>query len=183
LLFCSALSQPVRLCIGLPFGTLDQILSCSSFSSDNYFILRWKAPSLTRKLVCSLQCNHSLVRSLTPNRTLPPHLRLCSLFVASYDSQGLRWKYSNPPPHGVTTSCITAPSCNVRADPTEIVVCFSTRLVLLPLVVMLGWTQQKSQFVSLVVTSLVRFPRVIWDVAPCGSCKARCFRGTCLLHL
>jgi hypothetical protein len=21
-------------------------------------------------------------------------------FVASYDSQGLRWKYSNPPPHG-----------------------------------------------------------------------------------
>jgi hypothetical protein len=25
----------------------------------------------------------------------------CSLFVGSYDSQGLRWKYSNPPPHGV----------------------------------------------------------------------------------
>jgi hypothetical protein len=25
----------------------------------------------------------------------------CSLFVASYDSQGLRWRYSNPPPHGV----------------------------------------------------------------------------------
>jgi hypothetical protein len=28
-------------------------------------------------------------------------MRLCSLFVASYDSQGLRWKYSNQPPHGV----------------------------------------------------------------------------------
>jgi hypothetical protein len=27
-------------------------------------------------------------------------MRLCSLFVASYDSQGLRWRYSNPPPHG-----------------------------------------------------------------------------------
>jgi hypothetical protein len=94
-------SQPVRLDIGPPLGTLDQILSCSSFSSDNYFILRSKAPSLTRKRICSLECNHSLVRSLTPNHNLPPHLRLCSLFVASYDSQGLRWKYSNPPPHGV----------------------------------------------------------------------------------
>jgi hypothetical protein len=93
-------SRPVRLGIGLPFRILDQILSCSSFSSDNYFILRSKASSLTRKRVCSLQCNHSLIRPLTPNHTLPSHLRLCSLFVASYDSQGLRWKYSNPPPHG-----------------------------------------------------------------------------------
>jgi hypothetical protein len=93
-------SQPVRLGIGPPFGTLDQMLSSSSFSSDNYFILSSKASSLTRKRVCSLQCTHSLVRSLTPNHTLSPHLRLCSLFVASYDSQGLRWKYSNPPPHG-----------------------------------------------------------------------------------
>jgi hypothetical protein len=94
-------SQPVRLGSWPPFGTLDQMLSCSSFQSDNYCILRSKAPSLTRKRVCSLQCNHSLVRSLTSNHILPPHLRLCSLFVASYDSQGLRWKYSNPPPHGV----------------------------------------------------------------------------------
>jgi hypothetical protein len=96
-------SQPVCLGIGPPFGILDQILSCSSFSCDNYFILRSKAPSLTRKRVCSLQCNHSLVRSLTPNHTLP-RLRLCSLFAASYDSQGLWWKYSNPPPLGVTYS-------------------------------------------------------------------------------
>jgi hypothetical protein len=30
------------------------------------------------------------------------HLRLLgSLSVASYDLQGLRWKYSYPPPHGV----------------------------------------------------------------------------------
>jgi hypothetical protein len=96
-------SQPVRPGIGPPFGTLDQILSCSSFSSDNYFILRSKASSLTRKRVCSLQCSHSLVRAVTSNNyTLPSHLRLRSLFVASYDSQGLRWKYSNPPPHGVS---------------------------------------------------------------------------------
>jgi hypothetical protein len=39
------------------------------------------------------------VESLTgPNNyTLLSHLRLCSLFVTSYDAQGLRWKYSNPP--------------------------------------------------------------------------------------
>jgi hypothetical protein len=40
-------------------------------------------------------------RSLrTTTHTLPSHLRLCSLFVASYDSQRLRWRCSNPPPHG-----------------------------------------------------------------------------------
>jgi hypothetical protein len=45
--------------------------------------------------------NRWLVRSLrTNNHTLPSHLRLCSLSVAYYDSQGLRWMYSNPPPHG-----------------------------------------------------------------------------------
>jgi hypothetical protein len=71
------------------------------------FFLLSKAPSLPRKRVCSLQCTHSLVR-LTPNHTLPSHLRLCSLFVASYDSQGLRWKYSNPPPHGV---------CEIKRQP------------------------------------------------------------------
>jgi hypothetical protein len=38
---------------------------------------------------------------ITPNNyTLPSHRRLCSLSVAFYDSQGLRWRYSNPPPHG-----------------------------------------------------------------------------------
>jgi hypothetical protein len=65
------------------------------------------ASYLTRKWVCSLVCLHSLVRSLTTsNHTLPSHPRLCSLSVASYDSQGLRWKYSNPPPHGeVTVHC------------------------------------------------------------------------------
>jgi hypothetical protein len=68
------------------------------------FILFPMASSLTRKWVCRLQCLHSLVRSLTTNdHTLPSHLRLCSLSVASYGSQRLRWKYSNPPPHGELT--------------------------------------------------------------------------------
>jgi hypothetical protein len=99
-------SRPVSLGIGPPFGTLDQILSSYSFILQLRYST-FNASSLTRKRVCSLQCNRSLVRSLTPNKytctctcTLRSHLRLCSLFVASYDSQGLRWKYSNPPPHG-----------------------------------------------------------------------------------
>jgi hypothetical protein len=54
-------SRTVNLGIGPPFGTLDQILSWSSFLSDNYFILLSKASSLTIKRVCSWQCNHSLV--------------------------------------------------------------------------------------------------------------------------
>jgi hypothetical protein len=87
---------------GLPLGPLTRFYLVLS-SSGNYFSLLSKALSLTRKRVCTLQCNHSLVRLLKPNNyTLPSHLRLCSLSVASYDSQELRWKYSNPPPHGVS---------------------------------------------------------------------------------
>jgi hypothetical protein len=96
-----SVDQSVSLGIGPPFGTLEQILSCSSFFVWQLRYSSFKAPSLTRKRVCSLQWNHSLVRSLTPNNhTLPSHLRLYSIFVGSYYSQGLRWKYSNPPPHG-----------------------------------------------------------------------------------
>jgi hypothetical protein len=85
----------------LPLGPLTRFYLALLSSSDNYFILLSKASSLTRKRVCSLQCNHSLVRLLKPsNHTLPSHPRLCSLSVASYDSQRLRWRYSNPPPHG-----------------------------------------------------------------------------------
>jgi hypothetical protein len=92
-------SRPVSLGIGPPFGTLDQMLPCSSSFVWQLRYSAFNASSLTRKRVCSLQCNHSLVRAGTPNNhTLPSHLRLCSLFVASYDSQGLRWRYSNPPP-------------------------------------------------------------------------------------
>jgi hypothetical protein len=85
----------------LPLGPLTRFYLVLLFSFDCYFILFPTAFSLTRKRVCSLQCLHSLVRPLTTNNhTLPSHPRLCSLSAASYDSQGLRWKYSNPPPHG-----------------------------------------------------------------------------------
>jgi hypothetical protein len=95
--------QSVAQCVwvsGLPLGPLTRFYLALLTSSDNYFFLISKAPSLTRKRVCSLQCNRSIVRLLTPNHTLPSHLRLCSPFVASYDSQRLRWRYSNPPPQG-----------------------------------------------------------------------------------
>jgi hypothetical protein len=86
---------------GLPLGPLTRFYLVLLFSFDSYFILFPTETSLTRKRVCSLQCLHSLVRLLTPNNhTLRSHLRLCSLSVASYDTQGLRWRYSNPPPHG-----------------------------------------------------------------------------------
>jgi hypothetical protein len=65
--------------IGPPFGTHDQTFSCSFFSVDSYVLLVTRAPSLTRGRVCSLQCNRSLVRAVTPNNyTLPSHLRLFS---------------------------------------------------------------------------------------------------------
>jgi hypothetical protein len=83
---------------GLPLGPLTRFYLALLFSADNYLSLLSKASSLTRKRVCSLQCNHSLVP--ITNHILPSHLRMCSLFVASYDAQGLRWRYSNPPPHG-----------------------------------------------------------------------------------
>jgi hypothetical protein len=59
-----------------------------------------------RNSVCTSQESHYVsatqpTRSLrTNNHTLPSHLRLWPLSVASYGSQGLRWRYSNPPPHG-----------------------------------------------------------------------------------
>jgi hypothetical protein len=46
---------------GLPLGPLTRFYLALLSSSGNYFILLSKASSLTRKRVCSLQCNHSLV--------------------------------------------------------------------------------------------------------------------------
>jgi hypothetical protein len=47
--------------LGLPLGPLTRFYLVLLFSTDNYLILLSKASSLTRKRVCSLQCNHSLV--------------------------------------------------------------------------------------------------------------------------
>jgi hypothetical protein len=82
---------------GLPLGPLTRFYLTLFFSADKYLILLSKASSLTRKRVCSLQCNLSLVPITM--------LTVSSETVFSYDSQGLRWKYSNPPPHGVRNVC------------------------------------------------------------------------------
>jgi hypothetical protein len=46
---------------GLPLGPLTIFYLVLLFSADNYLIILSKASSLTRKQVCSLQCNHPLV--------------------------------------------------------------------------------------------------------------------------
>jgi hypothetical protein len=46
---------------GLPLGPLTRFDLVLIFSADNYLIILSKASSLTRKRVCSLQWNHSLV--------------------------------------------------------------------------------------------------------------------------
>jgi hypothetical protein len=103
---------------GLPLGPMTRFYLVLLSSSDNYFILLSKVPFLTRKRVCSLQCNHSLVRLLTTNNhTLLSHLRLYSLSVASYDSQGLRWRYSNPPPHGEEWELSTISNIGIQFVP------------------------------------------------------------------
>jgi hypothetical protein len=93
--------RPVRLGIGLPLEPMTRFIFLFFFRLTITFILFPMASSLTRKWICSLECLHSLVRSLTTsNHNLPSHPRLCSLSVAYYHSQGLRWKYSDPPTHG-----------------------------------------------------------------------------------
>jgi hypothetical protein len=50
-------------------------------------------------VICSAMCQWSESQR-AHNHTLLSHLRLLgSLSVASYDSQGLRWKHPYPPPH------------------------------------------------------------------------------------
>jgi hypothetical protein len=86
---------------GFPLGPMTGFYPYPFFSDNCFVVLPVGCPlwredwSVTRWLVRSLRTN---------NRTLPPHLRLCSLLVANYDSQGLRWRYSNLPPHGVDSS-------------------------------------------------------------------------------
>jgi hypothetical protein len=105
------------------------------FSFDNFFGVLPRAPSLTWG-----QCNCWLVRSLrTNNHTLPSQLRLCSLFVASYDSQGLRWRYSNP-----LTSHIYHPRLSCAVAPIQHIIAFSVVLATSPLTLhLIGYRMRK----------------------------------------
>jgi hypothetical protein len=96
LMLWPTVSRPIRLGVGHPFGTHDQIF---------LFPLFWRTVALLFDLgrplwqedgsvVCSSICQWWESRR-THNQILLSHLRLLSsLFVASYNSQGLRWKYS-----------------------------------------------------------------------------------------
>jgi hypothetical protein len=65
---------------GLPLGPLTRFYLALLSSSDNYLIILSKASSLTRGLVCSLQCNHSLVPITTiSSETAFPFCRLLRL--------------------------------------------------------------------------------------------------------
>jgi hypothetical protein len=88
--------------VGHPFGAHDQIFRFPFFCLT-VALLFFSGSRLWRKngsVVCSAICQWSESRR-THNHKLLSHLRLLgSLSVASSDSQGLRWKYYNPPPHG-----------------------------------------------------------------------------------
>jgi hypothetical protein len=66
------------------------------------FVLRRPLWREDGSVICSTICQWSESwRTHKHTCTLLFHLRLpCSTSVASYDSQGLWWKYSNSPPHG-----------------------------------------------------------------------------------
>jgi hypothetical protein len=72
--FRPTVSRPVRLGIGLPFGTHDQILSLSFPYRQSLCCSSCRAPSLMRGRVCNLQSNRWLVRSDPEVRVLFPAL-------------------------------------------------------------------------------------------------------------
>jgi hypothetical protein len=96
-------SQSVYLDVGHPFGAHDQILPFPFFCRKIalLFVLRHPLAREDGSVVCSAICQWSESRR-THNHTVMTHLRLLGArSVASYDSQGLRWEYSYPSPHGV----------------------------------------------------------------------------------
>jgi hypothetical protein len=89
-------------CVGHPFGVHDLLLLFPSFCRTIAlpFVLGCPLWREDGSVNCSTICQWSESRRIH-NHTLLSHLRLLgSLSVASCDSQGLRWKYSYPPPHG-----------------------------------------------------------------------------------
>jgi hypothetical protein len=95
-------SRPIHLGVGQIFGAHDQIF-LFPFFCRTIVLLFVLGPPLWREdgsVICSAICQWSESRK-THNHTLLSRLRLLgSLSFASYDSQGLWWKYSNPTPNG-----------------------------------------------------------------------------------
>jgi hypothetical protein len=103
------ISRTVRLDVRHPPGSHDQDFILLEIFFRQLLVFYFVAPYLTRGRVCNLLLLLALASAVplaSDSRRTQDHillsqfLRLGSLSVASYDSQGLRWRYSNPPPHG-----------------------------------------------------------------------------------
>jgi hypothetical protein len=71
---------------------VQSLLGLSPIETAILYCLIWDSPNLEGQVAVFISSR---------NRVAQLYSRaLCSLFVASYDSQGLRWRYSNPPTHG-----------------------------------------------------------------------------------
>jgi hypothetical protein len=94
-------SQSACICVGHPFGGPWPEFTFPFFCRKIALLFVLGRP-LWREdgsVICSAICRWSQSQR-THNHTLLSHLRLlASLSVASYESQGLWWKYSYPPPH------------------------------------------------------------------------------------
>jgi hypothetical protein len=100
--YCQQSVDQFVLVSGSPLGPITRFYPYPFFS-DNCFVVFPAGRHLWREdgsLTYSAIAEWSGHWGPITNHTLPSHLRLCSPFVASYDSQGLRWRYSNPPPQG-----------------------------------------------------------------------------------
>jgi hypothetical protein len=67
-----------------------------------FYCLIWDSPNLEGQVPIFISPRNR-VAQLYPRA-------LCSLSVASYESQGLRWRYSNPPAHGWVVTSSSASS-------------------------------------------------------------------------
>jgi hypothetical protein len=95
-------SRSIRLGVGHTFGANDQIFLFLFFCRTIalLFVLGHPLWREDGSVICSAICQWSESRK-THNHTLLSHPRLLgSLSVSFYDSQELRWKYSNPPLNG-----------------------------------------------------------------------------------
>jgi hypothetical protein len=100
-----SVSMSVCFGVGHPFGVHDQTLLFPFFCRTIalLFVLGRPVWREDGSVICSAICQWSELRR-THNRTLLSHLRIVgSLSVASYDSQGLRRKYSCLPFVNLTT--------------------------------------------------------------------------------
>jgi hypothetical protein len=72
-----------------------------------FYCLIWESPNLEDQVPVFISPRNR-VAQLYPRA-------LGSLYVAFYDSQGLRWRYFNPPPHRDTDYLLTCPAYNISA--------------------------------------------------------------------